>query len=168
MAKKLPRNKIQDEAKSLDKGDSSTDLEKKIFDLPAYKKDGTRESSLKKNPYVVLKYFQSDWECFSAWSSNELQQFSKFLGHLGAHTWESVYKSGGTGPNKLGLGYTQYKVEQMKAGNGHVKKVLDKLSEDISIFELRLSQEIRVHGFQSQAAFFMILLDKDHRVFPGK
>lgn len=166
MAKNIPKNKISDEAKSLDKEDSSTSLEKKIFDLPSFKKDGSREAPLDKNPYVVLKYFQKDWECFSEWGKEELSQFSNFLTTLSGHTWTSVYKSGGKGPNKVGLGYTKYQIGEMKAGDTHVKKVLDSLSPDISLIELRVSQKMRVHGFQSQSAFFMILLDREHKVFP--
>ncbi|MCJ8205737.1 hypothetical protein [Pseudomonas sp. RGM2987] len=165
---KLPKTKVNEEAKNIEKegGAAVTDLEKKIFDLPSFKKDGAREGLQHKNPYVVLKYFQKDWECFSAWTKDELGQFSNFLATLGGHTWDSVYKSGGKGGNKAGLGYTQYKVEEMKAGGSHVKRVLEKLSPEINLIELRVSQKMRVHGFQSQSAFFMILLDREHKVFP--
>jgi len=55
----------------------------------------------------------------------------------------------------------------MKAGGPHVKKILAGLSPEISLIELRVSQKMRVHGFQSQSAFFMVLLDREHKVFPG-
>jgi hypothetical protein len=164
---KLPKNKVNEEAKAVEKeGAATTALEKKIFDLPSFKKDGARDGPHNKNPYVVLKYFQKDWECFSAWTKEELGQFSNFLTTLGSHTWDSVYKSGGKGENKAGLGYTPYKVDEMKAGGTHVKKVLASLSPEIGLIELRVSQKMRVHGFQSQSAFFMILLDREHKVFP--
>lgn len=164
--KKLPKIAIEAEAKGVDSSNASTELEKKIFDFPSYKKDGSRESPNEKAPYVVLKYFQSNWECFSDWEKGELQQFSNFLTTLSGHTWSSVYKSAGKGENKGGLGYTPYSVEEMKSGGEIVKKILSNLSPDINLFELRVSQKIRVHGFQSQSAFFMILLDRQHRVFP--
>ncbi|WP_033045869.1 MULTISPECIES: hypothetical protein [Pseudomonas] len=164
---KVPKNKVNEEARAIERGAAATtELEKKIFDLPAFKKDGAREGSLNKKPYVVLKYFQKDWECFSAWTKEELGQFSNFLTTLGNHTWDSVYKTGGKGENKAGLGYTPYKVEEMNAGGSHVRKVLANLSPEINLIELRVSQKMRVHGFQSHSAFFMILLDREHKVFP--
>lgn len=48
-----------------------------------------------------------------------------------------------------------------------MEKVSRVLSEDIGFFELRISQKIRVHGFQAQTAFFLVLLDRGHRVFPA-
>lgn len=167
MAKKsIPNTKINNEAKAIKDGNASTDLERKIFDIPLYKKDGSREGVCDKNPYVVLKYFQKDWECFSHWNKDELAQFSNFLATFSTHTWNSVYKSGGKGENKVGLGYTPYDIDDMKAGDEHLKKVKKIISPDINVFELRVSQKLRVHGFQSQAAFFLVLLDREHRVFP--
>jgi len=167
MAKKaIPNTKINEEAKSIQNGDASTGLERKIFDIPIYKKNGSREGIYDKNPYVVLKYFQKDWECFSDWSKEELAQFSNFLTTFSSHTWSSVYKSGGKGGNKVGLGYTPYDVDDMKAGDEHLKRVQKAISPDINLFELRVNQKLRVHGFQSQAAFFLVLLDREHRVFP--
>lgn len=164
--KAVPKVNINDEALAMQGGDASTNLEKKIFDFPNYKKDGSREGVYDKNPYVVLKYFQKDWECFSHWSKEELAQFSNFLTTFSGHTWQSVYKSAGKSGNKVGLGYTPYNVEQMKSGDEHFKKVQKAVSPDLNIFELRVSQKLRVHGFQSQAAFFLVLLDREHRVFP--
>jgi hypothetical protein len=166
---KLPKKKVEEEAKNISNAnDSASELEKKIFDLPSFKKDGGRESINGKNPYVVLKYFQSDFECFSDWDKDELKQFSKFLEHFGKNTWESVYRTAGKGALKAGLGYTKYDLSKMDEGQVQVKKILDKLSPDIGLIELRVNQKIRVHGFQSQSAFFLLLLDREHRVFKEK
>lgn len=165
--KKIPKDKIQEEAKiinSLNK-EQGSDLERKIFDLPAYKKDGTRESVNGKNPYVVLKYFQEGWECFSVWTAEELKSFSRFLATFSGHTWDSVYKSAGKGENKGSLGYTPYDIATMKAGKDVLDKVRKSISPDIGFFELRVSDKIRLHGFQSQSAFFLVMLDREHRVF---
>lgn len=164
--KAIPKAKINDEAKAKQEGNASTNLEKKIFDFPIYKKDGSREDVHDKNPYVVLKYFQKDWECFSEWGKNELALFSNFLATFSSHTWKSVYMSAGRSGNKVGLGYTRYNVEDMKSGEEHFKKVQKAVSPDLVVFELRINQKLRVHGFQSQAAFFLVLLDRKHRVFP--
>jgi hypothetical protein len=166
-AKTIPKGKIQDEAKS--NGDlnkkQGTALERKIFDLPTYKKDGTRESVNGKNPYVVLKYFQNEFECFSDWTTDELKLFSKFLNNFSSYTWDSVYKSSGKGKNKAGIGYTPYDTAKMKSGQNILDKVKKLISPDIGFFELRVSDKIRLHGFQSQSAFFLVLLDREHRVF---
>lgn len=166
-AKKIPKDKIQDEAK--DKSSlgnvQGSELEKKIFDLPVYKKDGSRESVNGKNPYVVLKYFQDSWECFSVWTADELRLFSKFLATFSEHTWDSVYRSAGKGINKGSLGYTPYDIATMKEGKAILEKVKKLISPDIGFFELRVSDKIRLHGFQSQSAFFLVMLDREHRVF---
>ena len=167
MTRRIPKDRITQEAKDLSDAAACTPLERKIFDLPTHKKEGERESPFPKNPYVVLKYFQSDWECFSAWQKDELALFSSFLHHFAGHTWQTVYKTAGKGENKAGLGYTPYQVDDMKSGSEHVKRVRERVSEDIKFFELRVSQRLRVHGFQAQAAFFLVLLDREHRVFPA-
>ena len=164
-SKKIPQEKIKSDVQKLINVDTYSELEKKVFDLPLYKKTGERENVTNKNPYVVLKYFQQEWECFSEWDKEELRAFSSFLSTLSSHTWSSVYKSGGVGPNKVGLGYTKYDLSTMKAGSTHLEKVINKISPDIDFFELRVTQKIRVHGFQSCAAFFLVLLDREHRVF---
>jgi hypothetical protein len=159
---KIPSKKVKGEAKLAKP--LFPNWEKTAFSIPI-KEDGMRNSILSKNPYVVLKYFQSDWECFSDWEKGELSQFSNFLNLLKQHTWDSVYKSGGKGKNKGSLGYTPYNVRDMKSGKSYMEKIQQNLSEDISFFELRVNQKIRVHGFQVQSAFFLILLDREHRVF---
>ena len=164
----IPKNKIQDEAKNKSQFENiqGTELERKIFDYPLYKKDGPRESVNGKNPYVVLKYFQHSWECFSVWTAEELKLFSRFLTTFSGHTWNSVYNSAGNGVNKGSLGYTRYDTATMKAGKEVLEKVRKSISPDIGFFELRVSHKIRLHGFQSQSAFFLVMLDREHRVFP--
>lgn len=140
--------------------------EKKIFDL-VERDTANTNSVLQKNPYVVLKYFQDSWECFSDWEKDELQEFSSFLRHLANHNWQQVYASGSKIP-KHGLAYTKYEIGNVSQGaKEHLKRVRDMISEDIGFFELRVNQNtLRVHGFQSQSAFFMVLLDRQHAVFP--
>lgn len=142
-----------------------TELEQISYSLPKTDGRGDRESAKDKHPFVVLKYFNSQWECFSDWQHDELKQFSSFLDKLSRHTWHTLYMSGGKGENKSGLGYTPYEVDQMSAGSQHLQKILGEVSSEIDFFELRLSRKLRVHGFQSHAGFFLVLLDREHRVF---
>ena len=83
--KALPKEKIKADAAAV----KLSLGERKIFDLVSA--DADREIT-KKNPYVVLKYFQDSWECFSAWEKDELKQLSAFLRRLGSHTWQQVYE----------------------------------------------------------------------------
>ncbi|MBD8144292.1 hypothetical protein [Pantoea agglomerans] len=170
MAKKgnrnIPRDTINKE--SLVNSDSSyvTDLEKKIFDFPSIKRDGLREKIIDKKPYVILKYFQDDWECFSDWKKEELKQFSTFVKKLSNYTWGNIYETGGKVGNKTGFGYTKYHLSEMKSGKETIKKVQSLIDPELAFFELRINDKLRVHGFQSQSAFFLVMLDREHRVFP--
>jgi hypothetical protein len=122
----------------------------------------------KLRPYVALKYFKSDWQCFSDWASKELKEFSSFLSSLQSHTWEQVYKTGSKIP-KHGLAYTKYEVSDIKSQSIRQKleSVKNEISEEINFFELRVNQnKLRVHGFQSQSVFFLVALDRNHEAFP--
>ncbi|QFI37946.1 hypothetical protein FR932_08830 [Moritella marina ATCC 15381] len=119
-------------------------------------------------PYVALKYFKSDWQCFSDWQHGELKEFSSFLGKLSSMTWQQVYDSSGKS-SKRGMAYTSYKIDDVKSPGikQKLKDVASKVSEDKTFFELRVNQnKLRVHGFQSQSAFFLVALDRGHEAFP--
>ncbi|WP_225181380.1 hypothetical protein [Pectobacterium aroidearum] len=163
--KSVPREVIQGEIQKTLGMPPGTDLEKKIFDFPSIKKDGSRENVIEKKPYVVLKYFQQGWECFSAWDKSELKLFSDFIQKLSNTTWNNIYSTGGKG-NKTGFGYTKYNISDMKSGEDTLKNIQRLISNDLTFFELRINKKLRVHGFQSQSAFFLVMLDRDHRVFP--
>lgn len=154
--KKIPKNVIDAE-----KLPAFSRIEKIVFSLPL-KDDGSRDmSSNKQNPYVVLKYFLSRFECFSNWTPEELSMFSAFLNKIQRCTWEDVRKS-------KGFKYTEYDIKAMKSGQKEVERLKNDLSEDIDFFELRVNHKIRIHGFRMLSAFFLVLLDREHRVFPEK
>jgi len=58
------------------------------------------------SPYVVLKYYQPDFECFSSWNNSELTAFSQFILKLKKSKWTDIYKTGGAQGDKTGLGYS--------------------------------------------------------------
>jgi hypothetical protein len=162
----LKRNKLKAQIVQEANSVRLSPSEKKIFDL-VERDAANADSVLQKNPYVVLKYFQDSWQCFSDWEKDELREFSSFLKQLSKYNWQQVYASGSKIP-KHGLAYTKY--ESSGASDGareHLKRVREQISEDISFFELRVNQNtLRVHGFQSQSAFFLVLLDRSHSVLP--
>jgi hypothetical protein len=105
-----------------------------------------------------LKYYDPDFECFSAWRPDELRAFSDFNRKLGLLSWQRIYETGGK--RKTGLGFTQHDE------NARVPRLdfLDQLDPDIRLFELRVTLKARVHGFRAGDAFFLVLLDREHRV----
>lgn len=113
-------------------------------------------------PWVSLKYYYPPFECLSEWNAEELKAFSEFCQKLGRMKWNDVYKTGGQLGNKTGLGYTVHKTTQLPASPD-----LSHLSADITYFELRVDQAARVHGFRVREAFFLVWLDRQHRVCPN-
>lgn len=96
-------------------------------------------------PYVALKYFQPGFECFSEWDRDQLKGFSSFLEKLRSTSWDTIFKTGGKLGNKSGFGQTYHK-DRSKLPECDVLK---KISPEINFFELRVSKEIRVHGFRA-------------------
>ena len=161
--KKIPKNDIKQE--QINTRTSKTEIS--ILGLVS-NEIASNSNALKLNPYVALKYFDSDWQCFSEWEKQELKAFSNFLSTLKNHTWNEVYRTGGRIP-KHGLGYTKYKISDIKseAIKTRLKSVAEHISEDINFFELRVDQnKLRVHGFQSHSVFFLVVLDRNHEAFP--
>lgn len=162
MPKNLPKQKIQEQAKAAGK---LSPLEEKAFSLANALSGGSADQD---NPFVTLKYFRDSFECFSAWEKDELKAFSDFISSMRQRTWRQVLETSGKGENKSGLGYTPYDVAKTKNGaEDHLKDVRKSIGDDITFFELRVTQKIRVHGFRMKAAFFLVLLDREHRVFPS-
>lgn len=112
-------------------------------------------------PHVNLKYYDPRHECFSCWEPNELGGFSSFCVKLTQMKWAEIYKSGGQVGHKTGLGYTIHK-DLSKLPNN---PALGDLSQDLTWFELRIDGDVRVHGFRSKSAFFLVFLDREHKIY---
>ena len=76
-------------------------------------------------------------------------------------TWNQIYKTSGRIGNKTGLGYSIHK-DAAKLPN---KALRDRISPDITFFELRVTGEARAHGFRSKNTFFLIWLDRNHDIY---
>ena len=63
------------------------------------------------NAFIILKYFDGNFQCFSQWTNNELKDFSSFIGKINNMTWNEIYKTAGKGKSgkKVGFGYTVHK-----------------------------------------------------------
>ena len=114
-------------------------------------------------PYVVLKYYDPEFECFSSWNPTELKAFSHLMKKLKSVRWSEIYQSGGKLGDKTGLGYTKHKDLSKLPYHPHLQ-----FNPDLTFFELRVTQQARVPGFRVKSAFFLVWLDREHRIYPMK
>lgn len=111
--------------------------------------------------YVALKYYRPEHECFSEWRPDELRAFSGFCRRMSQMTWQQIVQTGGR--HKSGLAWTPIRREQLPPA-----RFLDAaVSEDVSWIELRVTQAARVFGFRARQAFFLVFLDRGHRIIRG-
>lgn len=113
------------------------------------------------NVFLSLRLIQHDYQCFSEWEKAEMKLFWGFQELVSDMTWQQVYSSGGKGQNKAGLGYTPLDKKQYPKSTFR-----DNLSDDITLFELRVDQKKRIHGFRRDSVFYACWLDKDHQICP--
>lgn len=124
---------------------------------------GVLSESEHSRPYVNLKYYWPDHECFSAWSATKLKAFSAFCRKLAQSRWTEIHASGGGLGSKTGFGYTVHK----NHGSLPTHPELANLSPDLTWFELRIDVVSRVHGFRVKDAFFLVFLDQSHAIYKG-
>ena len=110
-------------------------------------------------PHVNLKYYTSSVDCFSSWTPANLKAFSRFINKIRAMTWDDIRNSGGGIGSKAGLGYTVVPRRHYPAN-----AALDAVSEDITFFELRIDEKVRVHGFRCMDGFYLVYLDRSHQL----
>lgn len=122
---------------------------------------GLGEDGENERPYVNLKHYWPDHQCFSTWTADELKAFSSFCRKIGQTNWAGIYRTGGAPSIKTGLGYTPHKNTDYLPANPELKY----LSLDLTWFELRVDSKCRVHGFRAKEAFFLVFLDKNHEVY---
>lgn len=113
------------------------------------------ENSDEKQAYIALKYFDKNFECFSEWSKDELACFSNFIDKINNLTWNDIKRHTGL----------RYKMIDNAKGLPE-NSIKEKISKDISFYELRVSQKARVVGFSQNAVFFICWLDRNHRICP--
>lgn len=112
-----------------------------------------------KNVFVSIKNIQNNFECFSDWDKVEMNKFWSFNRQIHNMTWQDIYATASKGANKRGLAYTTISQNVYKG-----IPFMRNLSKDITIFELRISDEIRVHGFREKSIFHLCLLDREHKL----
>lgn len=109
-------------------------------------------------PFIVLKYFQPSYQCFSSWNADELKAFSRLITNMRETTWSELTTKGA-------LGFSIHKY--LKAlPKDDVKCLFSYLSPDITFSELKVIGRARIHGFQLKSAFFLVWLDRNHDIHP--
>lgn len=133
-------------------------LKSNIRNIPDIERNIIGLDDTDRNPNINLKYFDSKFQCFSEWDKDELILFSEFISKFKNSNWVSIFKSGGSIGSKTGFGMTYHKDDKMKSKLN--------ISEEIKCFELRINKTIRLHGFRSASSFFLVYLDRNHKLFP--
>lgn len=102
---------------------------------------------------VNLKYYQKSAECFSTWQKPELKAFSNWVDKICARTEEQVTSVTQTchahSPGKRAAGFN----------------IPDDVSPDVKFYGLDVTKGGRVHGFFERGQFFLVWLDRGHKVF---
>lgn len=112
-----------------------------------------------KKVFISIKNLQNNFECFSDWTKVEMNKFWKFNQQIHQKTWTDVYATANKGEDKRGLAYTVMPHKLYE----HIS-FMKALSPDITLFELRVDDEIRVHGFRDKTVFYLCLLDREHKI----
>jgi hypothetical protein len=145
MRDRKPERRIPDSAinKKEEKGGILLTIDEcKIFGI---------QTNMHDHLYVNLKYFDSNFECLSAWEKDELKLLSDFIQKVSNSNWFDIHKS-----------CTKHKDKRVLPKS----KKIENVSPDITFFELRVSIKARVHGFRSANAFFLCWLDRNHQIYP--
>ncbi|MDE7117406.1 MAG: hypothetical protein K2O61_02045 [Bacteroidaceae bacterium] len=110
--------------------------------------------------FISIKNIQPQYQCFSDWNKTELSKFWEFNKQLHKMTWQQVYATASK-EDKRGLAYTV--IPREKYGTNAFVSTLDK---EIKMFELRVDNKIRVHGYRMNATFYLCFLDREHKICP--
>lgn len=98
--------------------------------------------------HVNLRYFQPKQECFSDWQIKELKQFSQWVKKMSDRAVADV----------------QGDTQLCHAHVGKMKALPDEISRDAQIYSLKVTGKARVHGFFFGNNFFLIWLDRNHKI----
>ncbi|MDE7413633.1 MAG: hypothetical protein K2N05_07615 [Muribaculaceae bacterium] len=120
--------------------------------------DSFDKSGNDKLVFISIKNIQPQYQCFSDWTKTELSKFWKFNKQLHSMTWQQVYETASK-REKRGLAYTVIPRE-----NYGKNEFISSLDNEIKMFELRVDDEIRVHGYRMNATFYLCFLDRDHKI----
>jgi hypothetical protein len=128
-------------------------LNKNLTKLDAWKQTGNEA-----NIFLSLRFIQYDFQCFSEWNKTEMKIFWHFQDDISNWTWQQIYNQSRKS-EKTGFGYTVIKKNKYPDS-----EFLKQLSEDITLFEMRIDLTKRIHGFRHESFFYACWLDKNHKI----
>lgn len=108
--------------------------------------------------FISIKNIQHNYQCFSHWSKVEMSKFWNFNKRLHNMTWQQVYATASKN-DKRGLAYTEIPREKYGAN-----EFISNLDKEITLFELRVDGDMRVHGYRMNATFYLCFLDREHKI----
>lgn len=108
---------------------------------------------------VSIRFCQYAYQCFSEWSKGEMKIFWDFIDKVHKYTWAQLYKTASKGEGKTGFAYTA-----IPLGTYPECEFKELIDPNITMFELRVDDGKRVHGFRDKSVFYICWLDKDHSI----
>lgn len=118
----------------------------------------TRVSTDHLPPLFSMKYFDFGAECPSEWAGTDMRSLFSMFQKAGSLTWNDIKKTGGNPGSAVGLGFRVVENAPIKIPPG--------ISQDESISEMRATKKARVFGVRVDQTYYVIELDRGHRVFP--
>lgn len=99
---------------------------------------------------VNLRYYQASYQCFSKWQKTELKAFSSWCEKISNRTEAQITST-------------------TQTCHAHINpskrpRLPSELSPDIQIYGLDVSSKARAHGFFALGNFFLVWLDRDHKL----
>lgn len=125
-----------------------------VVSLPNYTKQGNESNVL-----VSIFLVQYEFQCFSNFSKPEMKSFWSYIKKVHSVTWQQLtLQAGNTGFGFKAMPSDIYPSERFKLT----------LDPDVTFYEMRINQKMRIHGFRENYIFHVCWLDKDHKIFPNK
>ena len=102
---------------------------------------------------ISLKHYNDTHQCFGEWEPKEMRRFSSTIRHL-----RNLTRSDLNGTNII---------SKVKNQSGWTLKRPAKVDKELPIYELRIakSSNLRAFGVMPESIFYLIWLDRSHRVF---
>ena len=122
-------------------------------------RDALKKSTLFEKARLSFELYDDQRQCASSWQSDEIKLLFDSFRKLSERTWEQIFKSGGKGGNKVGLGYTPFENDN----SCPIKRPAALTGEDVRMSEIRVSQQARIFGAHIAGVYFVVELDKGHK-----
>ncbi|MEM7058627.1 MAG: hypothetical protein AAF557_13630 [Pseudomonadota bacterium] len=100
---------------------------------------------------VSMRYYQKKHECLSSWTKREVKAFSNWVEKMCARSEPHITST----------------TKTCHAHKGETKPLPDEISPDVTVYSLDVTDKARVHGFFAGGQFFLVWLDREHKILSG-